>query len=57
MEDSGVSNIRMELRINNKVHVRASEIIKKFRTLYDRKAFCKENSKKKLLIYRPFFPE
>ena len=55
MEEPGENHIRIEPKINRKVHVRASEIIKKFRTLNDRKAFCKENSKSKLLIRRPFF--
>ena len=45
MEESSGSHIRIEPQINRKVHVRASEIIKKFRTLHDRQAFCKENSK------------
>jgi hypothetical protein len=45
MEESSGSHIRIEPQINRKVHVRDSEIIKKFRTLQDRQAFCKENSK------------
>lgn len=31
--------------VNRKVKVRASDIIKKFKTIQDRQAFCKENSK------------
>ena len=31
--------------VNRKVKVRASDIIKKFKSIQDRQAFCKENSK------------
>ena len=55
MEESASNHIRIEPQVNRKVHVRSSEILKKFRTLHDRIAFCKENSKSKFLIARPIF--
>jgi len=44
MEESN-SHINIIPQNNNKINVRASEIIKKFRSHYDRESFCKENSR------------
>lgn len=57
MEESHDNHIRIEPQINRKVHIRASEIIKKFRTFHDRQAFCKENSKSTFLIFRFIFSQ
>ncbi len=39
------NQIRIIPQIKEKITVRASEIIKKFRSFRDREGFCKENSK------------
>lgn len=45
MENQDNNHINIEEGMHRKITVPASEIIKKFRTKQDRKAFCKENSK------------
>lgn len=52
MEESN-NHINIIPQVKNKITVRASEIIKKFRSFHDREAFCKENSKNKILNLRP----
>ncbi len=55
MDNQNNNRIRIELGQARKVNVLASDIIKKFRTKQDRIAFCKENSKLFLLIFRFIF--
>ena len=45
MENQYNNHINTEEETHRKITVPASEIIKKFRTKQDRKAFCKENSR------------
>ena len=41
---------------NKKIKIRASEIIKRFKSIKDREAFCIENSKKNFYYIRFIFP-
>ncbi len=45
MESSNANHINIIPIRGRKATIPASEIIKKFRSLKDRQAFCKENSK------------
>ena len=56
MEPSDNNHINIVPEIKQKVIVRASEIIKKFKSFKDRESFCIENSKLFLLLFRPLFP-
>ena len=56
MEEAN-NHLQIIPQIREKVTVRASEIIKKFRSFRDREGFCKENSKNLNLILRPIFPK
>ena len=56
MEEAN-NHLQIIPQIREKVTVRASEIIKEFRSFRDREGFCKENSKNLNLILRPIFPK
>lgn len=45
MEDQMNNNAINEQEVKRTVKVRASDIIKKFKSIHDRQSFCKENSK------------
>ena len=53
MEEQEINHINIIPQRHNKITVKASEIIRKFRSFRDRESFCKENSKLFLLIFRP----
>ena len=58
MNDARNNNININIELNRKITVLASDIIKKFKTKQDRIAFCKENSKSKYIIFKDlYFPD
>ena len=57
MEPSDNNHINIIPEMKQKVTVKASEIIQKFKSFKDRESFCKENSKFFLLMFRPLFPK
>jgi len=57
MSEARNNSININIEINKKISVLASDIIKKFKTKQDRIAFCKENSKIKYIIFKDlYFP-
>ena len=58
MSDARNNNININIEVNRKITVLASDIIKKFKTKQDRISFCKENSKSKYIIFIDlYFPD
>ena len=57
MEEQNNNHINIIPQNANKIIVKATEIIKKFRSYHDRESFCRENSKRIYLIFRFLFSE